>query len=38
MSEIGYKIEELVEIVNQLRGPDGVRWLRSGPDCRSGSG
>ena len=28
MSEIGYKIEELVEIVNQLRGPDGCPWDR----------
>ena len=28
MSEIGYKIEELVEIVNQLRGPDGCPWER----------
>ena len=28
MSEIGYKIEELVEIVNRLRGPDGCPWDR----------
>ena len=28
MSEIGDRIEELVEIVNQLRGPDGCPWDR----------
>ena len=28
MSEIGYKIEELVEIVNRLRGPSGCPWDR----------
>ena len=28
MSKIGHKIEELVEIVNRLRGPDGCPWDR----------
>ena len=28
MNEIGYRIEELVEIVDRLRGPNGCPWDR----------